>query len=83
MLEYFYLGVLISIGLWPVFANISDLLIAITDYFKSIINLKISKINLQINQLADEMEPQNSFAMGFQAPEREEEIDDYCDKIKK
>ena len=73
MFEYLYLGILISIIVWPIVTYISELFFLWIEYLKTKISLKITKVNAEINKITEEEIPSNGFAIGFQAPDQKEE----------
>lgn len=81
MLEYVYLGVIIGALAWPVVEQCFTLVFNVFEYWKAKISLKITKVNCEINKIAEESIPTSGYAIGFQAPIGEEEFNDEDDDI--
>lgn len=74
MFEYFILGILVYGFCLPIVEQLGSLILAWIEYFKSLVNLKITKVNSEINKIMEAQEPTVSYPIGFQVPSGEEEF---------
>lgn len=64
-LFYFILGILFIEVLIPTIEALAIVIVTFLEMLKGKLNMTISNYNIQIQKLADELEPQSSNAIGF------------------
>ena len=76
-LIFFILGIIFIELIIPVIEALTIVIVTALEVAKGKLNMTISNYNIQIQKMAEELEPENSHAIGFVAqnnePEEEEE----------
>ena len=68
-LKIYVIGILTIVAIIPLIESLVNVVITWIEYLKTIPTKKILEENKEIQKLQSEIEPINTFAMGFQAPE--------------
>lgn len=76
-LIFFILGIIFIELIIPVIEALTIVIVTALEAAKGKLNMTISKYNIQIQKMAEELEPENTHAIGFvvqnNEPEEEEE----------
>lgn len=79
-LKIYVIGILTIVAIIPLIESLVNVVLTWIEYLKTIPTKKILEENKEIQKLQSEIEPINTFAMGFQAPEdyvfEDDEFDD-------
>lgn len=82
-LKIYILGMITTLVAFPIIDEVVEIICSFLEILKGISTKKVLKINKDIMDLQEQLEPVNTNCIGFEAPNTEYEDDDWeDDKIK-